>query len=65
MSKPNATTEKSAGRHCDEATSYKEFWAKRHPQSQEAVERDRLKKGFAKHRSHLFPLLAQSAGIAS
>lgn len=46
------------GKHCAAHGVYMEKWAERYPQSQEAIERDRIAKGLAKHRAHLYPLTA-------
>lgn len=58
-----------AGRHAattiSRATQLKEQWAKRYRLSQEALERDRLAKGHAKHRAHVFPLTAKAAEVAA
>ncbi len=53
------------GQHCNGTIPYLERWAERHPQSQEAVERDRLAKGFARHRAHLYPLTSKSMRVSA
>lgn len=54
---------KQGGKHCAAWGAYMERWAQRYPKSQEAIERDRLAKGMAKHRAHLYPLTAQSEQV--
>lgn len=61
----NNKTIQHIGRRSSGFGTYMEQWAERHPQSQEAIERDRLVKGLAKHRSHLFPLTAVSLQAAA
>lgn len=43
--------------------AFMERWAERYPRSQEAVERDRLARGAAKHRAHLFPITSKSLQV--
>jgi hypothetical protein len=51
---------KPRGRHAGKA-SYLEGWAERYWRSQQAVERDRLRKGKARHRAHRDPLPGKPA----
>lgn len=53
------------GRRSSGFGTYMERWAQRYPTSQEAIERDRLAKGLAKHRAHLFPLNAVSLQVSA
>lgn len=39
-----------------EGAPYAEGWAQRHPYAQGRIERDRLRKGKARHRAHRDPL---------
>lgn len=65
MSKDSKNNQSRCGRRAAAWGAYMERWAARYPQSQEAVERDRLAKGAAKHRAHLFPLTAQSLQVSA
>lgn len=53
------------GRHTAAHGTYMEKWAQRYPKSQEAIERDRLARGLAKHRAHLFPITAQAEPVSA
>ena len=52
---------KQSGRHAETGTPYMETWAKRYWRSQQAIERNRLRKGAAKHRAHRDPLPGKQA----
>ncbi|MHC6592395.1 hypothetical protein [Arthrobacter sp. C152] len=55
------TSSTKQGRHAETGTPYMETWAERYWRSQEAIERNRLRKGFAKHRAHRDPLPGKKA----
>lgn len=44
--------ERRQGRRALPHTSYLEHWAARYQKAQQRIERDRLRKGAAKHRAH-------------
>lgn len=46
------TDAKRKGRRADTRVSYMDVWARRYWRSQAGVERDRLRKGKARHRAH-------------
>lgn len=49
------------GKRAEARTPYLEAWAERYHRSQLKVERDRLRKGKARHRSHRDPLPGKPA----
>jgi hypothetical protein len=56
----DADTAKPRGRRAGKS-SYLEGWAQRYWRSQQAVERDRLRQGKARHRAHRDPLPGKPA----
>jgi len=52
---------KMSGRRAAARDSYLDRWARRYWKSQEAIERDRLRKGKAKYRAHRDPFPGKAA----
>jgi hypothetical protein len=53
-----APATKPQGRRANATTPYLEAWAARYWRSQQAIERNRLRKGKARHRAHRDPIPA-------
>lgn len=58
-------TDRRRGRLALSHISYVEAWAKRYPKAQQAIERDRLKQGLAKHRAHRLVLKSTPPATAA
>lgn len=56
-----APATKPSGRRATATTPYLEGWAQRYWRSQAKIERDRLRKGKAKHRAHRVPIHGKPA----